>query len=154
VQRLWQQYRQRPSLLPELRRQALSRLALALVGLLLAPLVTVLLWSPAPAAAAEVLQVRSGTVLQVGDGNRNYTVELACIRVEQAQEQASIDWLRHELPRRSRVNLRPMGQNNGVLVAKVQKLGESKDLASGLVAAGLAASSCPQAAPAPGGQLP
>jgi len=132
----------------------LSRLALALVGLLLAPLVTVLLWSPAPAAAAEVLQVRSGTVLQVGDGNRNYTVELACIRVEQAQEQASIDWLRHELPRRSRVNLRPMGQNNGVLVAKVQKLGESKDLASGLVAAGLAASSCPQAAPAPGGQLP
>lgn len=154
MQRLWQQYRQRPSLLPELRRQALSRLALALVGLLLAPLVTVLLWSPAPAAAAEVLQVRSGTVLQVGDGNRNYTVELACIRVEQAQEQASIDWLRHELPRRSRVNLRPMGQNNGVLVAKVQKLGESKDLASGLVAAGLAASSCPQAAPAPGGQLP
>ena len=98
--------------------------------------------------------MRSGTVLQVGDGNRNYTVELACIRVEQAQEQASIDWLRHELPRRSRVNLRPMGQNNGVLVAKVQKLGESKDLASGLVAAGLAASSCPQAAPAPGGQLP
>ena len=132
----------------------MSRLALALVGLLLAPLVTVLLWSPAPAAAAEVLQVSSGTVLQVGDGNRNYTVELACIRVEQAQEQASIDWLRHELPRRSRVNLRPMGQNNGVLVAKVQKLGESKDLASGLVAAGLAASSCPQAAPAPGGQLP
>jgi hypothetical protein len=47
-----------------------------------------------------------------------------------------------------------MGQNNGVLVAKVQKLGESKDLASGLVAAGLAASSCPQVAPAPGGQLP
>lgn len=132
----------------------MSRLALALVGLLLAPLVTVLLWSPAPAAAAEVLQVRSGTVLQVGDGNRNYTVELACIRVEQAQEQASIDWLRHELPRRSRVNLRPMGQNNGVLVAKVQKLGESKDLASGLVAVGLAASSCPKAAPAPGGQLP
>ena len=119
-----------------------------MVGLLLAPLVTALLWSPAPAAAAEVLQVRSATVLQVGDGNHNYTVELACISVDQAQEQASIDWLRHELPRRSRVNLRPMGQDNGVLMAKVQKLGESQDLASGLVAAGLAASSCPQAVPA------
>jgi endonuclease YncB( thermonuclease family) len=132
-----------------------------MVGLLLAPLVTVLLWIPAPAAAAEVLQVRSATVLQVGDGNRNYTVELACIRVDQAQEQASIDWLRHELPRRSRVNLRPMGQDNGVLVAKVQKLGDPKDLASGLVAAGLAESSCPQgvpvsvpvAVPGPGAQL-
>lgn len=125
-----------------------------MVGLLLAPLVTALLWSPAPAAAAEVLQVRSATVLQVGDGNRNYTVELACISVDQAQEQASIDWLRHELPRRSRVNLRPMGQDNGVLMAKVQKLGESQDLASGLVAAGLAASSCPQAVPAPAGPTP
>jgi endonuclease YncB( thermonuclease family) len=124
-----------------------------MVGLLLAPLVTVLLWSPAPAAAAEVLQVRSGTVLQVGDGNRNYTVELACIHVDQAQEQASIDWLRHELPRRSRVNLRPMGQDNGVLVAKVQKLGETKDLASGLVAAGHAESSCPQTVLAPGLKL-
>ena len=125
-----------------------------MVGLLLAPLVSALLWSPAPAAAAEVLQVRSATVLQVGDGNRNYTVELACISVDQAQEQASIDWLRHELPRRSRVNLRPMGQDNGVLMAKVQKLGESQDLASGLVAAGLAASSCPQAVPAPAGPAP
>ena len=125
-----------------------------MVGLLLAPLVSALLWSPAPAAAAEVLQVRSATVLQVGDGNRNYTVELACIRVDQAQEQASIEWLRHELPRRSRVNLRPMGQDNGVLMAKVQKLGESQDLASGLVAVGLAASSCPQALPAPAGPTP
>ena len=125
-----------------------------MVGLLLAPLVTLLLWSPAPAAAAEVLQVRSATVLQVGDGNRNYTVELACIRVDQTQEQASIDWLRHELPRRSRVNLRPMGQDNGVLMAKVQKLGESQDLASGLVAVGLAESSCPQAVPAPAGPTP
>jgi hypothetical protein len=117
--------------------------------LLLAPLLSTLLWGPAPAAAAEVLQVRSATVLQVGDGNRNYTVELACIRVDQAQEQASIEWLRQELPRRSRVNLRPMGQDNGVLMAKVQKLGESQDLASGLVAVGLAASTCPQAVPAP-----
>jgi hypothetical protein len=125
-----------------------------MVGLLLAPLVSALLWSPTPAAAAEVLQVRSATVLQVGDGNRNYTVELACVSVDQAQEQASIDWLRHELPRRSRVNLRPMGQDNGVLMAKVQKLGESQDLASGLVAAGLAASSCPQAVPAPAGPAP
>ena len=132
----------------------MSRLAgalLTIVGLLIAPLVTVLLWSPAPAAAAEVLQVRSATVLQVGDGNRNYTVELACIRVDHAQEQASLDWMRHELPRRSRVNLRPMGQDNGVLVAKVQKLGEPTDLASGLVAAGLAESSCPQALQVPAG---
>jgi len=129
-------------------------LATALVGLLLVPLLSALLLSPAAADAAEVLQVRSGTLLQVGDGNRNYTVELACIRVDQSQEQASIDWLRHELPRRSRVNLRPMGQDNGVLVANVQKLGESLDLASGLVAAGLAESSCPQAVPDPASQGP
>ena len=128
-------------------------MATALVGLLLVPLLSALLLSPAAADAAEVLQVRSGTLLQVGDGNRNYTVELACIRVEPDQAAASIDWLRHELPRRSRVNLRPMGQDNGVLVAKVQKLGEPEDLASGLVAAGLAHSSCPQDTKAQGAQL-
>ena len=121
----------------------------ALVGLLLAPLISALLLIPAPADAAEVLQVRSATMLQVGDGNRNYSVALACIRVDQTQAEASINWLRKELPRRSRVNLRPMGQDNGVLLAKVQKLGEPKDLASGLVAAGLAESSCPQGVPVP-----
>lgn len=120
----------------------LAPVLMPLVGALVSALSSALFLMPAAANAAEVLQVRSPNLLQVGDGNRSYTVQLACIRVGQAQEQASIDWLRNQLPRRSRVNLRPMGQENGVLLAKVQKLGDPQDLASGLVANGLAESSC------------
>ena len=36
--------------------------------------------------AAEVLQVRSSSLLQVGDHNRNYTVQLACLEVPAEQQ--------------------------------------------------------------------
>ncbi|MCX5930639.1 MAG: hypothetical protein NTW83_02070, partial [Cyanobacteria bacterium] len=63
-----------------MRRQALSPLSLLLalilaVGLLLDPM------AAQPAGAAEVLQVRSGVLLQVGDQNRSYPVQLGCISV-------------------------------------------------------------------------
>ncbi|MCP9774768.1 nuclease [Cyanobium sp. WAJ14-Wanaka] len=103
------------------------------------------------AQAAEVLQVRSGTLLQVGDQNRNYSVQIACIEVSAADNDQATAWLRSQLPRRSKVNLRPIGQEAGVIVAKVQKLGSSSknmgnnignDMGGGLVDAGLAQNSC------------
>ena len=108
-----------------LRRTILALLAVAWFGL------------AQGAAAAEVLQVRSGTLLQVGDHNRTYTVELACLTVPTADEQAAVDWLRNSLPRRTKVNLRPVGNENGVLLAHVQPLSGS-DLGNGLIDAGLA----------------
>ena len=121
-----------PQLLQTLGCRALA-LALA-SGLLL----QVLFGAPAVAAAAEVLQVRNATLLQVGDSNRSYSVELACLAVEPDQQQPAIDWLRQQLPRRSRVNLRPMGNHDGILLARVQKLGTETDISSGLISAGLA----------------
>ena len=106
-------------------------------------LAVVLLLGSASAQAAEVLQVRSGTLLQVGDHNRTYTVELACVAIPEGGDQAAADWLRQTLPRRTKVNLRPVGNDGGTLVAHVQRLGgtdasASADLATGLVSAGLA----------------
>jgi endonuclease YncB( thermonuclease family) len=102
-----------------------------------AVLVVLLSWSGV-AAAAEVLQVRGPTLLQLGDQNRSYTVELACIAVPEARQERALEWLRQAVPRHSRVNLRPMGQNQGVLLARVQKIGVADDLGAGLIAAGLA----------------
>jgi len=106
---------------------------------------TLLLASPLAVRAAEVLQVRSGTVLQIGDGNRNYTVRLACLNVSPEANAEAVAWLRQQLPRRSRVNLRPVGSEDGILVARVSRLEgganaqlPSPDLGQGLVAAGLA----------------
>ena len=110
-----------------------------------------LLGSPLALQAAEVLQVRSGTLLQIGDGNRNYTVRLACLAVTPEANGDAVVWLRQQLPRRSRVNLRPVGSEDGILVARVSRLEggangppsardnrPGPDLAQGLVDAGLA----------------
>jgi hypothetical protein len=135
MQRLWQHHRQRPPLLSQLRRQTLT-----LLGVLLALLIV---W-PGAAAAAEVLQVRNGTLLQLGDGNRSYAVELACMELLAEHEAAATDWLRQALPRRTKVNLRPMGQRDGTLLAQVSLLSSGADIATGLIEAGLAtAEACP-----------
>lgn len=91
-----------------------------------------------PVAAAEVLQVRSATLLQVGDSNRSYTVELACMAPIESERDQALAWLRQQLPRRTRVNLRPIGNHDGILVARVQKLGADQDLSSGLIEIGYA----------------
>jgi len=110
--------------------------SLLLVGFLL----LACLWpGVAPAAAAEVLQVRTASLLLIGDSNRTYTVELACVISGPEQQPQALAWLRQQLPRRSKVNLRPLGSHDGVLVARVQKLGDLVDLSSGLIEAGLAA---------------
>ena len=41
-----------------------------------------------------------------------------------------------------RVNLRPVGNSNGQLVARVTPLGEENDVNTGLIAAGLATDGC------------
>jgi hypothetical protein len=106
-------------------------------------LALLLAW-PAAVAAAEVFRVRGARLLQVGDGNRSYAVQLACMAVVPGQENQAIAWLRQALPRRTRVNLRPMGELDGMLLARVIRLADDVDLSTGLITAGLAtAIACP-----------
>ncbi|MGB1416564.1 MAG: nuclease [Synechococcus sp.] len=92
--------------------------------------------------AAEVLQVRSSQLLQVGDRNRTYTVQLTCLDVAASDEDRAVSWLREQLPRRRRVNLRPAGSIEGQLLARVTPIGSDQDLSAGLIAAGLASDRC------------
>jgi endonuclease YncB( thermonuclease family) len=113
---------------------------LPLISALLILLVLVVM--PASSAAAELRQVRTATVLQVGDSNRSYSVRLACIAVAADQEQEAVRWLKQAVSRGSRLNLRPLGQDDGQLLARVSSLPRGQrpgqDLGAGLVAAGLA----------------
>lgn len=97
-----------------------------------------LLLAPISADAAQVLQVRGPTLLQIGDGNRSMPVELACVSVPAAGSADAVAWLRRELPRQTRVQLRPVNQHDGRLVAQVQRLDNASDLGDALAAAGLA----------------
>ncbi len=92
--------------------------------------------------AAEILQVRSSTELQIGDRNRSYTVKLACIEVKPENELLTISWLKSNLKRRKRVNLKPEGSTNGMLLARVMTLDSKRELNESLIQEGLATFSC------------
>ncbi len=110
------------------------------IALALALLLACCTLAVAPVAAAEVLQVRGPALLQLGDGNRSYVVELACVHVLPDSQQQATAWLRQQLPRHSRVNLRPLGQREGVLLARISRLdgGAPQDLADAMIGTGLA----------------
>tara|TARA_B100000700_G_C14728667_1_gene707287 strand:+ start:479 stop:775 length:297 start_codon:yes stop_codon:yes gene_type:complete len=93
-------------------------------------------------AAAEVLQVRSETLLQVGDQNRNYSVQIACVDIDPAMKLQAKNWLRNQLPRRKRVNLRPLSTENGTLVARVIPFGNEEELGIQMVEKGFGKSTC------------
>jgi endonuclease YncB( thermonuclease family) len=93
----------------------------------------------APAAAAEVLQVTGPDRLVIGDRNRSTAVRLGCVAVEPQAAAEATALLRRLLPRRRRVNLRPMGVRDGELLARIRPIDpDGEDPAEALVAAGLA----------------
>jgi hypothetical protein len=85
-----------------------------------------------------VFQVQDANHLLIGDRNRVYGVVLGCQRIDPADEPDAQEWLRRALPRHTRVNLRPMGQRDGLLLARVQRLDSAMDVSEGLIEAGLA----------------
>jgi endonuclease YncB( thermonuclease family) len=91
-----------------------------------------------PAMAAEILSVRNATLLQVGDQNRSYGVQLACIEVSETNNPAALAWLQRHGSRGQKVNLRPVAERDGMLVAKVSLLKTGVDLGAAMVAEGLA----------------
>lgn len=96
-------------------------------------LITCLLQVPSFVSAAEVLQVREADLLLIGDQNRTYSVRLACAEIQPGKGKAAIDFLRKTLPRRQRVNLMPIGSEEGLLLARVRALDSDSDLTTLLV---------------------
>ena len=78
--------------------------------------------------AAEVLQVQSSSLLRIGDQNRTYTVKLSCLEVDELNEVDAFEFLKSNLPRRTKVNLFPQGVKEGILLAKVVPIKTQIDL--------------------------
>ena len=92
--------------------------------------------------AAEILQVTNSSVLLIGDHNRTYTVKLACAEISPDLEEKSVNWLRKQLPRHTKVNLKPKGSVDGVLVAKVIPFNSNIDITDKYINEGLATNEC------------
>ena len=91
-----------------------------------------ILFSPLVVSSAEVLQVRSSSLLQIGDRNRSYTVKLACSEVDPSDEIAATNLIKSTIKRGKRVNLKPIGSVDGILLAKVNLIGSNIDLSEAL----------------------
>ena len=92
--------------------------------------------------AAEILQVTSSSVLLIGDHNRTYTVKLACTEISPDLEEKSINWLKKQLPRHTKVNLKPKGSADGMLVAKVIPFNSNLDISDEYIKEGFATNKC------------
>tara|TARA_Y100001968_G_scaffold246612_1_gene230875 strand:- start:485 stop:817 length:333 start_codon:yes stop_codon:yes gene_type:complete len=92
--------------------------------------------------AAEVLQVSSSSVLLIGDNNRTYTVKIACAEISPELEAKSYNWLKEKLPRHTKVNLKPKGSVDGVLVAKVIPFKTNIDISEEYINNGFATNKC------------
>ena len=92
--------------------------------------------------AAEILQVSTSSVLLIGDNNRTYTVKIACTEISPDLEEKSVKWLKKQLPRHTKVNLKPKGSIDGVLVARVITFNSNIDISQKYVNEGLAKNKC------------
>ena len=92
--------------------------------------------------AAEILQVSSSSVLLIGDNNRTYTVKIACMEISPDLEERAVNWLRKELPRHTKVNLKPKGSVDGVLVANVIPFNSNIDITEKYINEGIAKNEC------------
>jgi len=92
--------------------------------------------------AAEILQVSSSSVLLIGDNNRTYTVKIACAEISPQLEEESVKWLQKQLPRHTKVNLKPKGSIDGILVARIIPFHSNIDITEKYINEGLANNKC------------
>ena len=98
--------------------------------------------NPIVVNSAEILQIKSSNTILVGDQNRNLTVGLFCVDVNENDELEAIKILKSEFPRGSKVKIKPFGFKENVLLAKVFKIKGNKEMTELLVAKNLTRENC------------
>ncbi len=93
--------------------------------------------------SAEILQINSSNTILVGDQNRNLTIRLFCVDVNETDELEAINLLKGEFPRGSKVKIKPFGLKDNLLLAKVFNIKGSKEMTELLVSKDLTSEICP-----------
>ena len=93
--------------------------------------------NPVIVNSAEILQIKSSNTILVGDQNRNLTIGLFCIDVNENDEIEATNLLKSEFPRGSKVKIKPFGFKENVLLAKVFNINGTKEMSELLVAKNL-----------------
>ena len=106
-------------------------------------IICLLVFNPVIVKSAEILQIKSSNTILVGDQNRNLTIELFCVDVNENDEIEATNLLKSEFPRGSKVKIKPFGFKENVLLAKVFNIKGSKEMTELLVAKNLSNEICP-----------
>ena len=93
--------------------------------------------------SAEILQIKSSSIILVGDQNRNLTIRLFCVDVSENDELEATNLLKSEFPRGSKVKIKPFGYKENLLLAKVFNIKGTKEMSEILVAKNLTRENCP-----------
>jgi len=99
--------------------------------------------NPVIVNSAEILQIKNSNTILVGDQNRNLTVGLFCVDVNENDELKATNLLKSEFPRGSKVKIKPFGFKDNVLLAKVFNIKGTKEMTELLEAKDLTSEICP-----------
>ena len=99
--------------------------------------------NPVIVNSAEILQIKSSNTILVGDQNRNLTIGLFCVAVDENDELDATKLLKSEFPRGSKVKIKPFGFKDNVLLAKVYNIKGTKEMTELLVVKDLTSEICP-----------
>ena len=106
-------------------------------------IVCLIVLNPLIVNSAEILQIKNSNTILVGDQNRNLTIGLFCVEVNQNDELEATNLLKSEFPRGSKVKIKPFGFKENVLIAKVFNIKGTKEMTELLVANNLSNEICP-----------
>ena len=90
-----------------------------------------------------MVSIKSSNTILVGDQNRNLTIGLFCVEVNEYDELEATNLLKSEFPRGSKVKIKPFGFKENVLLAKVFNIKGTKEMKEILVAKNLSSEICP-----------
>ena len=105
-------------------------------------IISLFVLNPVIVKSAEVLQIKTSNTILVGDQNRNLTIRLFCVDVNENDELEATNLLKSEFPRGSKVKIKPFGFKENLLLAKVSNIKGTKDMAELLVAKDLTSEIC------------
>ena len=105
-------------------------------------IICLIVLNPVIVNSAEILQIKSSNTILVGDQNRNLTIRLFCVDVNENDELEATNLLKNEFPRGSKVKIKPFGSKENVLLAKVFNIKSNKEMTELLFAKDLTSEIC------------
>ena len=99
--------------------------------------------NPIRTYSAEILQINNFNSILVGDQNRDLSIKLFCVDINDLEdEEIAINLLKREFPRGSKVKIKPMGFSENILIARVFNISETKEMSELLNAKDLTKETC------------